>query len=507
MQVSRRFFCITPVILTFLIYSTILLSTQTAAFTDLENFVRVLGSLNPNTSSVTYVNGSAFLKQAGKDMCKIFNYEGYNINRLLRQPDGSFLTLSRSFIVYRDPITSEILQVWMNPVNNKPNEVFYVTNDPADAKFSTSPPTMFLPERGTTDYTLYNFDFFMEYPNPLSPDKYPAYSAGPFFDDVELSGFFVNHTLINSSQDDSLPMVQTWMAKTPFLPWMELGAMDGSLYYSLVSWKCISDGLSCVADDIMEIVNRDYPKFKDAPTTEEKPNEDEWTNFKRVIDQRRQAGLPDIMIPTVNISTDTRPMTYTVDDRVVNIFYDWPLYVNINGTAWSEIPGNQSLALFGLRGDIGIDFEPLPDNNGYRFQFDGTVMYIDLKTGASLRKFKNPFTGKVNNVSAESELGVDFVFSTNSLYTIDIPQSEVVALIGAQSVEGDGRNSPYRDAKERWTVNILNFIFPYRELAKKPMSASFYGTYAMFQSWPDWMEMGNIPGNIVYKVALTNHFI
>ncbi|WAR28261.1 hypothetical protein MAR_013965 [Mya arenaria] len=328
-------------------------------FTDLENFIRVLGSLNTNTSAVNYLNGSVYLRQPGAPIVKIFNYEGYNINRKQRRPDGTFL-----------------------------------------------------------------------------------------YDSVELFGFFANYTLLTGSSLDSLPMTGTWMRKSEFLPWMELGTTPGELYYTTLAWKCM-DGLACVAEDIMNIIKENYPKYLKAPSTEEVPNETSWTVFKKVIDQRRQAGLPDIIIPQVNTSTHVRDMVYDVDPRVLNVLYKWPLNIRFNGTAWSEIPGKQT----------------------------------------------------VNNVTYIQEVAVDMVFPKDSFYSMDIYSSEVVGLIGAQGMD-DGAPG----GTGNWSVNMFNAIFPWEELAKNTTvtTATFYGIFSTFASWPVWMEMTDIPGNIVQKLFFSN---
>lgn len=486
--------CILPTIV-------FLLGQHAAAYSDLENFVRILGSLNPNTSTVNYLNGSVFWKQPGSNLKKIFNYEGYNINRKLHQPDGTFLSLSREFVVYRDPIASQILQVWMNPASGQANEVFSVANDPVNVDIDSPSPSFLIPTLKPV-YKVYNSDIVLEYPNPLDPDKYPKYSAGPVYDSVELFGFFANYTELSNSTSDSLPMTGTWMRKSEFLPWMEMGKTPGSLYYTTLAWKC-NDGLSCVAEDIMDIINKDDPKYKTAPTTDEQPNETSWTVFKKIIDQRRLAGLPDIIIPQVNASASPLEMVYDVDNRVANVLYTWPLYAGVNGTAWSEIPGKQPIALFSVRGHVGIDFDPLPEGNGYRLQLDGFLQHYNVTTRTPLTKFYNPFTGQVVNCSASSSVGVDLVFERNSLYSMDMPSSKAVGLIGGQSFDNTTARAE-KDSSGVWAVNLFNLIFPYEELAKKPEIARFYGTYATFQSWPGWMEMEDLPGNLVTKLTVSN---
>lgn len=466
---------------------------EAVAYSELENFIRVLGSLDSHTSTVGYINGSVFWKGPDADFRKLFNFEGYNINRKIRQSDGTFLSLSREFVVYREPVASQILQVWMNPSTRKPNEVFYVANDPVNGVFDGPTPSFPLPSRNPV-YDIYNTDVVLEYPNPLTPDNYPRFSAGDIYDSVELFGFFANSTLLHSSTDISVPYIATWMRKSEYLPWMEMGRTPGTLYYTTLSWKCNS-GLSCVSDDIMQLINNDYPKYRTAPTTREDPNETSWTVFKKVIDQRREAGLPDIIIPPVNVSTNSKPMVYEVDSRVEDILYNWPLYVYVEGTAWSEIPGNQSVVLFDMKGNVGLAFDPIPEEGGYRLQLDGFLSYYNHSTNMTMTKFYNPITGQVNNVS-RTRMGTDLVFDRNSLYTIDVPEAQAVGLVGGQAVSDNDTGT--------WAVNLMNFVFPYIELAKPTKSASFFGTYAIFQSWPDWMQMSDVNGNIVMKFSVTN---
>ncbi|XP_052784767.1 uncharacterized protein LOC128220427 [Mya arenaria] len=468
-------------------------------FTDLENFIRVLGSLNTNTSAVNYLNGSVYLRQPGAPIVKIFNYEGYNINRKQRRPDGTFLSLSREFVVYRQPNTSQIMQVWMNPISGRPNEVFTVMNDPVNAHLSDPSPNFAAPYNRPA-YRIYNSDIVLEYRNPLQPDAYPRYSAGPWYDSVELFGFFANYTLLTGSSLDSLPMTGTWMRKSEFLPWMELGTTPGELYYTTLAWKCM-DGLACVAEDIMNIIKENYPKYLKAPSTEEVPNETSWTVFKKVIDQRRQAGLPDIIIPQVNTSTHVRDMVYDVDPRVLNVLYKWPLNIRFNGTAWSEIPGKQTVPLYNLRGNVGVDLEPIPEGGGWRLQLDGNFYLLNHTTNEPFKQFLNPITGRVNNVTYIQEVAVDMVFPKDSFYSMDIYSSEVVGLIGAQGMD-DGAPG----GTGNWSVNMFNAIFPWEELAKNTTvtTATFYGIFSTFASWPVWMEMTDIPGNIVQKLFFSN---
>ncbi|KAL4222216.1 hypothetical protein ACF0H5_018254 [Mactra antiquata] len=470
-------------------------ATVTAEFNDLENFIRVAGTLD-NTSTIGYINGSVFARQPGVGLKKLFNFEGYNIGRKVKQSDGSFLSLSREFCVYRNPITSQIEQVWPNIWTNKPNEVFYVANDPVNGIIGNAPSWQTAPHSRPL-YQVYNADYILEYPNPLAPSSYANYSAGSNYDAVELFGYLANYTQLSMTESPSVEYIGTWVRRSQYLPWMEMSTKPGELYFASFYWKC-TNGLSCVADDIMKIINEDYSKFKKAPSTFEKPNETSWTVFKKVIDQRRQAGLPDIIIPQVNTSTNVTVMDTSLDARVEKFLDVWPLSFSANGSAWSEIPEKQSIRLFDIRGFFQLDFERIPLDGGYRVQLDGNMQYIDTKTGHQIyRNYTNPITGQTVP-APKPELGVDYVFSKDSFYTIDIPDTESIGLLGAQSLDGDQSNG------DAWSVNFLELAFPYSSLSgASPTGAHCAGTFATFSSWPTWMNMTDVPGNIVMKITMS----
>lgn len=481
-------------------------SIQAKGYTDLENFVRVIGSLDTNTSTVNYINGSVFLKQPGDDLKKIFNYEGYSINRKLPQDDGSILSLSREFVVYRDPISSEILQVWWNPITHLPNEVFPVANDPVNMVFDEP----FLAEDwpvNDTVYIVYNSTVAVSYANPLDPDKYPAFSAGSVYFAVDLLSVFSNYSLLETTED-SLPMTGVWVRESAFLPWMQLGAANGSLYYNAFIWKC-KDGLSCVANDIMQLVKKEYPEFQKAPTKVEKPNQTSWTTFKSILNHRREAGLPDFFIPTVNATANPNEMSYELEKRVEEVtYYSFPMFVDVTGTAWAEVPGKELIPLFDIKGSIGLDFQPLTRKSGYRFQIDGDVMLFNHTTKQLLVYFDNPFTGEskmVVQISGHYEIHAHYLIDGDSLYTTDIPSSQLIGLSGASSRE----KLPEEDwnTGNKWSVTMFNLLFPYPELEKPIDNTTYYGTYTQFRSWLDWMDMGDAPGNLLIKVSVGKEFI
>lgn len=482
-----------------------LVITTKAEFSDLENFVRVLGSLDPTASTVSYINGSVYMKHASSKLRKIFNYEGYSINRKIRQDNETYMSLSREFLVYRDPVTSHILRVWMNPLSNETNEVFHVMNDPVSYAMKQPFQSSKWPENGTV-YTVYNATMMFNFPNPLSPEKYPKFSSGPLYHAVEVFDIFVNQTQLIYSEDDSLPAIATWTRKSDFLPWMELGATPGSLYYNAFGFKC-SDGLSCVAKDIKDLVSKEYPNFLAAPEVPEGEAVNSWTVFKQIVDTRRSSGLPDTNIPIVNATANPTTIKYTLDERIEKfIYYSFPISVKVTGTAWAEVPGKHAIPLYDIKGNIAMDFEPLTRQDGYRLQLDGTVQFFNYTTKDLLVYFNNPFTGTSNmvvKISGHCPVETHFLIDGDSMYTTDIASSGAVGLSGVSSVEKLPEGHPEHESPDRWSVNLFNFIFPYGELEKGDLNEGlFFGTFTIFRSWPKWLDMGDTPGNLMLTVTI-----
>lgn len=135
-------------------------------------------SLRPSYEAVGYWNGSVLgweeSEEGQVEYSRLFYFEGVNVRRVEEQEDGSYLSFSREVSVYRDLETGDILQAWSSTFLNRDNEVFEVANDPVNAHLT--------PGVGQHSYSLHHTsfsgDFWLDYPNPLQPGEYPAFSSG-----------------------------------------------------------------------------------------------------------------------------------------------------------------------------------------------------------------------------------------------------------------------------------------------------------------------------------------
>ena len=466
--------------------------------TNLDCFVRTSGSKNSNASTVGYFNGTVYERQPYGNIQRLLNFEGYNINRKVPQLNGSYLSLSLEFVVYRDPITSEILRIFINPITNRPNEVFYVANNPVNALLRLGDifPTQTIPN----GQVVFNADIILEYPNVLDPAHYANYSAGTVYDAAELFAYFSNLTTLSTVKDVSVGYTGTWIRKSQYLPWLEMGDSPGNLFYTTLVWKC-HNGIDCIAKDILDLVKAEFPEYLDAPLTYEVPNETSWTRFKNTVDQRRQAGQPDIIIPDVNISTHARTYSTSVDEKILNLIAnDKNIGMYFNGSAYSEITGSQSVKLFNIEGAVTVSVSVSQNGDSYTVQINGAAVHRDASSGHVIRYWKNPLTGKTVRVptliiSTMLELQSDLV------YSIDITESQSKGLIVAHSSSSTVGN------REKWSVNLADLIFDNTELDKtNPRDVYLYGTWGSFSSWPGWMGMSGVPGNIVMKATVHRIF-
>jgi hypothetical protein len=95
---------------------------------------------------------------------------------------------------------------------------------------------------------------------------------------MELFQFFVPASEL-ASDAASVPCTLSWTRVSPWLPWMELGALPGALVYHCRGAKL--GGWDEVPDRFREHVAAHGPAFAHAPEDWSEPNETSWTAFRK----------------------------------------------------------------------------------------------------------------------------------------------------------------------------------------------------------------------------------
>ncbi|XP_060067931.1 uncharacterized protein LOC132548127 [Ylistrum balloti] len=451
--------------------------------TNLESLVRVTGSLSPDNSTIAYINGTVYYRLPGETAKKILNFEGYNINRKEREKEGNYMSLSCEFVVYRDPVTSEILKVWMNPMTSQPNEVFAVQNDPVDAVFVLG--DVIKTVHASSEQLAFELNIDLSYPNVLGPQKYPKFSAGDTYKGTELFTYLSNYTELSTSQSDSVPFFGTWQRSSQFLPWMEMGTTPGHLIYNTFFWKC-DRGLACIADDILELIRSDgLLKYLTAPVWYEVPNDTSWSVFKSKIDARRAANLSDIIIPMVNSTGHPIINLPQVDRKIVSLLENQKhIPFRFNGSVFTSLNGNQ-IDLYRLEGNatatVSFNASASQHEPYMTIQCKYSGYYRNASSGVVITTWTNPLTNR--SLDLPDVYGSEFIsFDRNDIYTNDIPDNDVIGLIGVSSTT-QGQKLP---DDEIWTVSMPVLAFPLPVVVDVPR---FYGTWTIFSNYPagwDW---------------------
>lgn len=461
--------------------------------TNLESFVRVSGSLFSGNSTISSINGTVYSRIPGGRAKKIFYFEGYNINRKIAQKDA-FLSLSAEFVVYRDPMTSEILKVWMNPMTSKPNEVFHVQNDPVNGDLQLG--YLFNTVRSSLDQIAFELNIDLSYPNVLDPVKYPKFSAGDTYNGTELFTYFTNYSGLSTGHSVSVPFFGTWQRSSQFLPWMEMGETPGHLIFNTFFWKCYR-GLDCIADDILALIrSKGLLKFLDAPVSYEVPNETSWSVFKHVIDTRRAANMSDIIIPMVNSSVIPTVKLPEVDSKLISLLErQEKIPFRFNGSILTSFNGEQN-DLYRLvgNGTATVSFDPSASRDGsymtLKYRYIGS--YENISTGDVIKTWTNPLTNRT--ITLPDVRGSEVIsFNRNDVYTNDIDDLDVMGLIGVSSTT-EGQSSP---DVEIWSVSMPVFAFPRTD------GIQFFGTWTTFSNYPDWMGLGDTQGFLKSKLIVS----
>jgi len=309
-------------------------------------------SLDPNYEAVGYWNGSVLgwtRTSQGIQYQKLFLFEGVNLRSVQPQVDGTYLSLSREVSIYRDFKTGDILQAWSSIYTGVSNEVFEVANDPVNAVLHP-----YVGQHSSSlHHTSFTGDFWLDYPNPLPPDEYPAFSSGPQYQGGELFLTFARTENLLNPELSEVGYVGSWSRVGPFLPWMEMGSEEGGLVYSAPFVK-LSD-VDQLPSQLLGWIIENYPDYLHPPRNYTVPNMTSWRVFKSIIDQRRAAGQPDIQVP------DQPPWSSEKPNSLDKAFLEelaslGTLELEFEGTTYFLEEGSTGQELVWMEGSLQVQF-------------------------------------------------------------------------------------------------------------------------------------------------------
>jgi hypothetical protein len=247
------------------------------------SFIRMRGDTS-GKDTVTYWAGSGFAVLPGAAPKRLFGFEGFNVARMAKQPDGSYRMLTREYAVYRDPKTNAILTTWANPFTEQSNTVFHVQNDPVNQTFGQKDESgkMYpMPFKIMGDTVQLGFDIPISYPNPIDPKTYPLDSGNALYTGSEHFGFFAQKADFDNASLTSVPVQISWARTSPWLPWMKMGDKPGYMLFS--AWGKKLNAITEISPDFLAHIKAENPKFLTAPRDFMRPNATTWSEYKRLV--------------------------------------------------------------------------------------------------------------------------------------------------------------------------------------------------------------------------------
>ncbi|QHV00183.1 DUF1838 domain-containing protein [Synechocystis sp. CACIAM 05] len=249
---------------------------------------KVFCSTEDGQPIIYWWEGKTYSRIPGEPDRLLFLVEGMNIRQCGPLADGhddeDFRMVSREILLYKDPVTGEVLRQWENPWTGKTVEVFHVANDPVNFSYRLkdndgSPIARELTVLGNRWWMNVTVPLF--YPNPLG-GKFQRYVGGTYHA-TEMFNFFGDVDALTDPQGTSAPASVGWARLSNWLPWMEMGDRVGLLYFHTAGRKLASFGdLSAV---MQKEIATNFPEYVEPPPlSDQRPNETSWSSFRQLLE-------------------------------------------------------------------------------------------------------------------------------------------------------------------------------------------------------------------------------
>lgn len=222
----------------------------------------------------------------------LFDLEGFGINRLERQPDGSYRKFHREVGFYKDLRTGRILENWTNPFTGEIVKVAHIANDPVNSRYAPTYRMSFgeggdaasfpflLPWRTVDGLAMASFDVNTRWRNVLDPAVWRRESTGPWIRVSEYLQMYVKpDDVANWRNLETVDNHGGWQRLGPWLPWMMMGGQPGHLFYRSHTKK-LPGGVDQIPADIRAYAEKNYAKFLSPPETWVEPNLTSFENYR-----------------------------------------------------------------------------------------------------------------------------------------------------------------------------------------------------------------------------------
>ena len=233
--------------------------------------------------------GRAYSRVPGEKDKHLFNVLGINTRQCNMEDDPvrgkGFRSISREIMLYLDPETNEIMDVWENPWSGAKVEVVHVANDPVnmrgiawekDKEGNSTAKTKY---RKYGDIAVTSYEIPLFYDNPLGSD-YQVYVGGAYHA-MEIFNTYYDANEFTDPKVKSLGQSNIgWSRVAQWLPWMQMGDKAGVMIFNATGYSTFDEKEIWPA--LQKALNDRYPLYKPPPPLDDtRPNETSWTVFKK----------------------------------------------------------------------------------------------------------------------------------------------------------------------------------------------------------------------------------
>ena len=249
----------------------------------------------------SYFGGAIYALEGDLPPRRIFELDGFGQGWVDRQPDGSYHLAWKELGLLKDPVTSEVLDRWHNPLIDETVDVRHIMNpaangtlrarEPAlDSSFVTSgvdmPPRNFrhpdrpndfiLPWTTIGAYTSVWNDVALAMNHTLDPKIWVRESSGSRISIGEFFQLVARTDELFDPRHNQVPYTGSWQRLASWHPWMLMGQRPGKLFYRCTTQRIT--GPEQLPPKFLAEVHKRAPEYLEQPTTWG-PRYSTWKNF------------------------------------------------------------------------------------------------------------------------------------------------------------------------------------------------------------------------------------
>jgi len=238
-------------------------------------------------------DGYIYGRKRGEADKLLFRSTGMTVRQCVSVEDEKrgkgYKLITREIMLYRDPVTGEVLDKWENPYLGREVDVMHVSNDPVNQRASfpydaEGKPAAKWIGREIKDSWFINLTVPLFYHNTMQGD-YQKYVGGAYHATEMFSFMGKTDDLLDGDKDVANVDI-SWTRLSDWLPWMEMQGREGILYVNAIGKLLDShDELPQVLKDYIRDVE---PKYMTPPPIDDtRPNATTWTVFKERTEPQR----------------------------------------------------------------------------------------------------------------------------------------------------------------------------------------------------------------------------